>query len=77
MMKKVKSVHLKTELIAEFDEALIKDDAERLTKLFEQYPELSELILERAAAAGFEPDTKNGWERLKQRLIDDGIWRDE
>lgn len=76
MMKKVKSVHLKTELIAEFDEALIEDDTERLTKLFEQYPELPELILERTAAAGFEPDTEEAWERLKQRLIDD-VWRNE
>ena len=67
----------KDELVQQFFDVLATDNLDKISEFLEAYSEIESVLVKQMQAAGFEPDTKNGWERLKQRLIDDGIWRDE
>lgn len=67
----------KDELVQQFFDVLAADDLDEITGFMNVHPEIESILVERMQAAGFEPDTKQGWERLKQRLIDDDVWRNE
>lgn len=60
----------KDELVKHFFDVLATDDLDEITDFMNVHPEIESVLVERMQAAGFEPDTKNGWERL----IDDGVW---
>lgn len=74
-MKQIKSVDLKEILLDMFSDVLERGDISEIAEFLDTYPEVIKLI-EQDVPEDFM-STEESWERLKQRLIDDGVWRDE